>query len=997
MKRILLIASFCCLYHTCSIGQILGEVVTTWDFAAGIPAGWEQGVISENNIAHWEYRGPATEPDVATGARGSCALLAEPIGSTTASNGFIIFDSNYWDNDQNPCGLQYLGTGQDPGPHTAWIITNPIDLSQTIGAVLTFQQQYRHYLSTTRVQISTDDGDTWTDVLTNVLSESLTNVEWASVNVSSYTTGQTNVRFKFIFEGQYYWWLLDDITVYVPNENDIIITSAKYATNGGLLSAEPYHDLHYDQYPLVMIPQFNIKSTATNIGAFQQNQVSLNAKIMKEQTTQVYNQNSTAIPMNSGQSSTFSLAPYTPPAQLGEYEIFYTMNQQQDDDNETNNVDSLDYTLHNYYYARDEGPMESGFSPQPEYEQYHFEAGNFFEARNWGRICHNIGVAFAEGTQPGTQVKGVIYKYDVDNEAILAETGVYTVNYADINELGEEKIVSIPLLEDLFMMTDSIYLVMIKQIDADQPLSIVRSGDAPEEMSLLRYPEINATFYFLKTPVVRMHVFSDDDVPGCTDPSAMNYEPTATIHDGTCLYPGCANEDADNFDPTANFDDGTCQLGGCIDPIADNFDPLATYDNGSCLYIGCTDPLASNYESTAEIDDGSCLFEYAVLDISANSGCSPFTFTVYNQTDLSPAGSCLYSVDDIPISNMCAVEFELEISTPGLHTLEYAYMLNGDTTYATEQINVLPSANISDIYYDNVTYEVVCNSCTADQLIWQIDGGEVAGASGSTISTFMNGTYQNGFYQILGENANGCNAESNEVFVLQPYFTLNATEGCTPWEVQFSDLTDAVDGMVSTLNFGDGSAPIGNPAINELHTYTEAGSYTISLQCASLNGNGNFSIPVVVEESVLPMLVADGNGNYTCTNAGEFTNISWNVDGQIFTGAGPVAVNGNAVSVTGTTGPGCSGVTTIDHIAEIFQSSLRIYPVPASNWLMIENKSSEAVELTILELTGKEVWNGKAQDRKITEVDVASLATGIYWLRITSASGKSIRKIEVIH
>ena len=47
-------------------------------------------------------------------------------------------------------------------------------------------------------------------------------------------------------------------------------------------------------------------------------------------------------------------------------------------------------------------------------------------------------------------------------------------------------------------------------------------------------------------------------------------------------------------------------LSGCTDPISCNFDPAATVDDGSCDYtcLGCTDPSANNYDSTATMDDG---------------------------------------------------------------------------------------------------------------------------------------------------------------------------------------------------------------------------------------------------------------------------------------------------------------------------------------------------------------------------------------------------------
>ncbi len=51
------------------------------------------------------------------------------------------------------------------------------------------------------------------------------------------------------------------------------------------------------------------------------------------------------------------------------------------------------------------------------------------------------------------------------------------------------------------------------------------------------------------------------------------------------------------------------ELEGCTNALATNFDPLATIDDGSCIVEGCTDPTASNYNANATADDGSCNFD----------------------------------------------------------------------------------------------------------------------------------------------------------------------------------------------------------------------------------------------------------------------------------------------------------------------------------------------------------------------------------------------------
>lgn len=74
---------------------------------------------------------------------------------------------------------------------------------------------------------------------------------------------------------------------------------------------------------------------------------------------------------------------------------------------------------------------------------------------------------------------------------------------------------------------------------------------------------------------------------GCTEPSACNYDPNATIDSGNCCYDdcGCTDEDADNYNPDASCEDGSCQYTpGCTNINADNYNPDASADDGSCEF-----------------------------------------------------------------------------------------------------------------------------------------------------------------------------------------------------------------------------------------------------------------------------------------------------------------------------------------------------------------------------------------------------------------------------
>ncbi|MFM1947697.1 MAG: hypothetical protein RL207_1980 [Bacteroidota bacterium] len=137
-------------------------------------------------------------------------------------------------------------------------------------------------------------------------------------------------------------------------------------------------------------------------------------------------------------------------------------------------------------------------------------------------------------------------------------------------------------------------------------------------------------------------------VPGCTDPLACNYNPLANQNNGTCIYPGSSCDDG-NPNTTNDSIGANCNcvgnliVPGCIDPFSCNYNPLATIDDGSCLYPGslcndnnpntindsinpdclcigdvivpgCTDPLSCNYNPLANQNDGSCTYPDAPCD-----------------------------------------------------------------------------------------------------------------------------------------------------------------------------------------------------------------------------------------------------------------------------------------------------------------------------------------------------------------------------------------------
>ncbi len=575
------IITFClvCTSQIQSFAQVLGVPLFSWDFAGGLPSTWTNG--STSNIGVWEYRGPSTVPSNAVTSRGSCSGGSSAFNSLTQSNGFMIFDSNYWDDNDNECGG--FGTGPDPGPHTSWLISNSFSLTGITGAVVTYQQQFRNYSSTIKVQYSINGGTTWVDMITQSDFPGATS-EWKSATFPAGAIGQANVKLRFLYSGSYYHWAIDDITVYKPSINNLSINNTRYITFGNTSPVPPndFHDLPYDRYPKTMIVPFKFSGKATNIGSATQTASNLNVKVLNAANTALYNQTTANSNVVAGATATYTLTTgFTPNVTTGYYRVAYQINQTQTDEAPSNNRDTLDYYITDYQYARDEGPMEDEFTPSAFYAGQTYEVGNVFEGRSNTVKCASIAVAVGPGTAIGTTIQAKIYKNDFTD--LQATSVTYPVNAWDINAIGQQKLITLQLPTPLTLYADSVYIVMVGNTVGTQALKVCRSGAAITQTSFVRYPESNGLLFMAKMPVVRMNLFTAAQTPGCTNPFANNYLPTANIDDGSCDIPGCIYASSSNYNANATWYDGSCVISGCTTPGACNYSAIATVNDGSCV------------------------------------------------------------------------------------------------------------------------------------------------------------------------------------------------------------------------------------------------------------------------------------------------------------------------------------------------------------------------------------------------------------------------------
>ena len=234
---------------------------------------------------------------------------------------------------------------------------------------------------------------------------------------------------------------------------------------------------------------------------------------------------------------------------------------------------------------------------------------------------------------------------------------------------------------------------------------------------------------------------------GCTITVACNFNPNATINDGSCEFSscaGCLTMTACNYDSTWTFNNAS----DCIFPDSG-------YDcNNQCINdadgdlicdmfetLGCTDFSANNFNSDATDDDGSCVYSPLILNTVSDNLCLGDT------VEISWTGGALNDPIYISLSNVTTNSTVVTVVNETSNTGSYIWVFQGVTSGAGDDYNFYiqnyyPGSQYTSTYdYGNhfsicpiggCTYSAACNynematsddgSCDFDSCYTVIEG-----------------------------------------------------------------------------------------------------------------------------------------------------------------------------------------------------------------------------------------------------------------------------------
>lgn len=218
---------FFVLFFLCSQGLSAQNLLFNEAFNGGLGtftagAGTPVGAI-------WEHSSTGT---AATSGNGlTSALFWGTLGaiqSPTVSNGCAMFNSDVYDG-----GGIAVGSGAFPGAHSGDLTSPSINLVGQNSVSLKFNQFARAYLTTvaTLLDVSIDNGVTWTNIPINptIISNNLTTENDVQlIDISTIAGNQPNVKIRFTWSGEYYFWLIDDVQIIATPDNNLLVTNYNY-------------------------------------------------------------------------------------------------------------------------------------------------------------------------------------------------------------------------------------------------------------------------------------------------------------------------------------------------------------------------------------------------------------------------------------------------------------------------------------------------------------------------------------------------------------------------------------------------------------------------------------------------------------------------------------------------------------------------------------------------------------------------------------------------
>ena len=464
------------------------------------------------------------------GPQGGFSNAMGPIASTTAANGFALYDSDALNSQYVPqqATLTYNGT---------------VDCSQYQYVNINFECHHRVFRDSVFVEISLDNFQTIAGRYRFheeiALNNSSANPDFVSVNVSSSAGNQSNVYFRFMYEGEWdYAIMIDDVSFSETPNNEIKFDGETfggwwiaYATSGGYGSDFTFNPL--DQ--LTAMP-YRFEGSIANTGVMTQNNVVMHVDVEDAQGMMLSNHASSPISLTMGAADTVATTTNFTPTSYGIHNFnFYASS----DSFPTTDTVTRSAIVTDTVYGVDFDWNSDGANA----------GGGYFLGRSCGgQVLGNAFDIFAptyatsitffvdDESVVGAEVTAQLYEVDPSQSIanapplLLNESDPYTLTGPDI---GNWKTLKLQSTAPISLFPGSSYLAAVKGSQHPLDTSMISSNNNPNSASYLQNncPDANGNVGnwggLSSAPMIRLNVSATAPPTGVKD----------IYHNGISVYP----------------------------------------------------------------------------------------------------------------------------------------------------------------------------------------------------------------------------------------------------------------------------------------------------------------------------------------------------------------------------------------------------------------------------------------------------------------------------
>jgi hypothetical protein len=438
-----------------------------------------------SNPSDWQMGGDGANDWVIGQVAPSGSFPSPAIASTTADNGWAIYDSDLYCASSDDAWMQY---------------TSPIDLTGFASVQLQFEELYRNFHSITWVDVSTD-GLFWTpfQVNSNVATNaSSANPETVTVPISSVAGNQGSVFIRFRFTsvaGCDYAWQVDDVSISAITGYDLLTTEAN-TTAYDYFTTTTWDSLPYSVYPISEIRPLalNMKYTSNSVAA-----ENATATITTSDGFSATNTGS----IEPSDTVHYYSAPYTPSASVGVYNINYTVSGDNPDLDTTNNSKSNSVEVSTGVFARDDNNL--AYLLYDDTLGSAFKVGNGFHV-NSDEMLYSIDAAFYTSSEVGSglELNAQLLDANSANFDPLAESQYHTLVESELSAAGAGNFVRFYFNPPVQLTAGTDYLAVVQHFGG-VVLDVGAGGTSAAQTSFI-YQSSDATWYYTtRTPMVRMN------------------------------------------------------------------------------------------------------------------------------------------------------------------------------------------------------------------------------------------------------------------------------------------------------------------------------------------------------------------------------------------------------------------------------------------------------------------------------------------------------------